>query len=133
MEKTYTHGLDEGETQNGVGEELATEGGVAGDGGEEGREDEADTDTGTTETDGGGAHADVLRDLDEGVGHLGGVGTAAGQLGGVEEGGGALHGVEGGVLAGGDCAGASRQRIVHDGGRRRAMEGVLGVNGCSPE
>lgn len=65
-----------------------------------------DTDTGTTETDGSGTHADVLGDLDEGVGHLRGVGTLGlgGDLGagGVHEGGGALHGVEGRGLAGGD-------------------------------
>jgi hypothetical protein len=43
---TYqTDGLDEGETQNGVGKELTTERRVAGNGGEEGGEDETDTDT----------------------------------------------------------------------------------------
>ena len=53
----------------------------------------------------------VLGNLDEGVGHLGGVGTAGldtdgGNLGagGVQEGRGALHGVEGGGLAAGDCS-----------------------------
>ncbi|KAH9828252.1 hypothetical protein Tdes44962_MAKER09419 [Teratosphaeria destructans] len=44
---TYqTDGLDEGETQNGVGEELTTERWVAGDGVQEGSEDETDPDTG---------------------------------------------------------------------------------------
>jgi hypothetical protein len=40
-----TDGLDEGETKNGVREELATERGVTGDTLEEGSEDETDTDT----------------------------------------------------------------------------------------
>lgn len=102
--KTYTNGFDEGETKNGVGEELATERRVAGHGVEEGGEDETDTDTGTTKTDGSVTHTDVLRDLDKGIGHLRGVGTLAG-LGtdGAEDGGGALHGVEGSGLAGGSC------------------------------
>jgi len=95
---TYTNGLDEGETKNGVREKLATEGGVAGDGLDEGGEDETDTDTSTGKTDGGGAHTDVLGDLDEGVGHLRGVGTLGdgGGLAGHHLG--ALHGVEDGVL-----------------------------------
>ena len=103
-----TDGFDEGETQNGVREELATERRVAGDSVQEGGEDETDTDTGTGETNGGAAHTKVLGDLDEGVGHLGGVGTAGLDANGrdlgagrVEEGRGALHGVEGGSLAGG--------------------------------
>lgn len=106
---TYqANGLDEGEAQNGVGEELAAERWVAGDGGQEGGEDETNADTGTAETDGGRAHTEVLGDLDEGVGHLGGVGTLGvgadgGDAGGVEESRGALHGVEGGGLAGGGC------------------------------
>lgn len=96
---TYTNGLDEGETKNGVREELATERGVAGDGVDEGGEDETDTDTGTGKTNGSGTHTDVLGDLNKGVGHLRGVG-ALGLLG---DGGGlgdlgALDGVEGGVL-----------------------------------
>lgn len=71
-----TDGLDESETQNGVREELATEGGVAGNAVEEGGEDETDTDTGTSETNGGGTHANVLGDLNHGLGNLRGVGTA---------------------------------------------------------
>lgn len=66
------------------------------------------TNTGTTETDGSVTHADVLGDLDEGVGHLGGVGTLGlhGDRRGlgtdrVEHGRGALHGSEGRGLAGG--------------------------------
>ena len=98
-EDTYTDGLDESETKNGVREELATERGVAGDSVDEGGEDETDTDTGTGKTDGSGTHTDVLGDLNKGVGHLRGVG-ALGLLG---DGGGlgdlgALDGVEGGVL-----------------------------------
>jgi hypothetical protein len=100
---TYTNGFDESETQNGVREELATESWVAGDGGQERGENETDTDTGTTETDGSVTHTNVLGDLDKGVGHLrgvgaGGLGTEAGR---VDDVGGALHGVEGGGLAGG--------------------------------
>lgn len=62
----------------------------------------------TTETDGGRAHTHVLGDLDEGVGHLRGVGALGlhadgGGLGadGGHHVGAALHGVEGSVLAGG--------------------------------
>ena len=96
---TYTDGLDESETKNGVREELATERGVAGDSVDEGSEDETDTDTGTGKTNGSGTHTDVLGDLNKGVGHLRGVGT----LGLLGDGGGlgdlgALDGVEGGVL-----------------------------------
>jgi hypothetical protein len=99
-----THGLDEGETQNGVGEELATQSRVAGDTHEESGEDETDTDTGTTETDGSGTHTQVLGDLDHGVGDFRGV-LAAGLLGseslasvGLDEAGGrlTLDGLEGG-------------------------------------
>lgn len=44
---TYqTNGLDESETQNGVGEELATERRVAGNGLQEGSKDQTDTNTG---------------------------------------------------------------------------------------
>lgn len=68
-----TNGFDESETQNGVGEELTTQSRVAGDTEEEGTEDETDTDTGTTETDGGRAHTHVLGDLDHGVGDFRGV------------------------------------------------------------
>jgi hypothetical protein len=71
-----TNGLDEGETQNGVREELATESRVAGDGVEEGGEDETDTDTSTGQTDGGGTHTQVLGDLDHGLGDLRRVGAA---------------------------------------------------------
>jgi hypothetical protein len=96
-----TNGLDESETQNGVGEELATEGRVAGNTVQESGEDETDTDTGTSQTDGSGTHTNVLGDLNHGLGDLGRVGTAldlegiAG--GGLQEVGGllALEGLEG--------------------------------------
>lgn len=98
-----TDGLDEGEAQNGVGEELATERWVAGDGGEESSEHKPDADSCATKTDSGGTHTHVLGDLNEGVGHLRGIGAGSDRgdrAGGVDEGGGALHGVEGGGLAG---------------------------------
>lgn len=71
-----TDGLDESETQNGVREQLATEGGVAGNAVEEGGEDETDTNTGTSQANGRSAHTNVLGDLNHGVGDLGRVGTA---------------------------------------------------------
>lgn len=82
-----TDGLDEGETQNGVGEKLATEGRVAGNTVEEGSENEADTDTSTGQTDGGGAHTQVLGDLNHGLGDLGLVATLLDGLEGVAGGG----------------------------------------------
>lgn len=71
-----TNGLDESETQNGVGEELATKGRVAGNAVDEGGEDETDTDTGTGKTDGSRAHTKVLGDLDHSLGDLRRVGAA---------------------------------------------------------
>lgn len=96
-----TDGLDESETQNGVGEELATEGRVAGNAVQEGGEDETDTDTGTSETNGGRAHTNVLGDLDHGLSDLRGVGTALDGEGLAGDGGGA-DGLERRGLAG-DC------------------------------
>jgi hypothetical protein len=105
-EVEQTDSLDEGEAQNGVGEELATHAGVAGNGHQQGGEDHADTDTSTAETDGGRAHTDVLRDLDHGGGDLRGVEAAAHGVtgGGIEDGGSllALHGLEGGIAADAD-------------------------------
>lgn len=98
-----TNGLDESETQNGVGEELAAHGWVAGDGHEEGGEDHTDTDTGTTETDGSGTHTQVLGDLDHGGGDL------AVETAGLDAAG---HHVAGGVL--------------EDGGGLLTLEGVEG-------
>jgi hypothetical protein len=51
-EREQTSGLSEGETQNGVLEELTPEGRVAGDTLDEATENRADTDTGTSETNG---------------------------------------------------------------------------------
>jgi hypothetical protein len=130
-----THGLDEGETQNGVGEELATESGVAGDTHEESSEDETDTDTGTTETNGGGTHTQVLGDLNHGGGNLGGVLTAGSGLEGVagvgleESGRGALGGGEGsdGGLLGGE--GALGGSVDLEAGGRASDLGGLGHGG----
>jgi hypothetical protein len=93
-----TDGLDESETKNGVGEKLATEGRVAGNTVEESGEDETDTDTSTSQTDGGSTHTQVLGDLNHGVGDLGRVGTAL-DLEGVA-GGGVDDGVHLGALEG---------------------------------
>lgn len=90
----------------------------------------------------------VLGDLDEGVGHLGGVGalglgTDGGDLGAgsLKHGGCALHGVEGSGVAGGSCLGVregSRQRneaigklhwelsVLAMGGVRRAYQSRRG-------
>ena len=57
------NGLDESETQNGVGEELTTQRWVAGDGGQERSEHQTDTDAGTTETDGSRTHTYIMLDL----------------------------------------------------------------------
>lgn len=106
-EVEQTNGLDEGKTQNGVGEELATHARVAGDGHQQRGEDHADTDTSTTETDGGRAHTDVLGDLNHGGGDLRRVGTAAHDVagGGIEDGGSllALHGLEGSAAGADTC------------------------------
>lgn len=101
-----TDGLDESEAQNGVGEELSTHAGVAGNGNQQRGEDHADTDTGTAESDGSRAHTNVLGDLHHGVGDLRGVGAATHDIagGGIEDGGDllALDGLEGGVGADAD-------------------------------
>lgn len=98
-----TNGLDESETQNGVREELATESGVAGNTVEQGSEDETDTDTGTSQTNGGGTHTQVLGDLDHSLGDLRGVSSALESLasGGVDDLGGllTLDGLEGSSIA----------------------------------
>lgn len=104
-EVEQTHGLDESETQNGVGEELATESRVAGNAHEQSGEDETDTDTGTTETGGGSTHTHVLGDLDHGVGNVGGVLAAVLSVGEglahvVVDEVGALGGLEGGGQGG---------------------------------
>lgn len=75
-----SNGLDESETQNSVREQLAPHAGVTGHGHQESSEHHADTDTGTTETDGSGTHAQVLGDLHHGGGDLGGEATASGHV-----------------------------------------------------
>lgn len=98
-----TDGLDEGETQNGVREQLATEGGVAGNTLDQGSENQTDTDTGTSQTDGSRAHTNVLGDLNHGLGDLGRVGAAAeSSLLGNDAGLGALDSLEG-AGAGSSC------------------------------
>lgn len=105
-----TNGFDESETQNGVREELATEGRVAGNTVEESSEDETDTDTGTSQTNGGRAHTNVLGDLDHSLGDLRRVGTALNSEGlaggGIDDGRHllALDGLEGRRLGGGCTA-----------------------------
>lgn len=103
-----TNGFDESETQNGVREKLATEGGVAGDTVKKGGENETDTDTGTSQTDRGSTHTQVLGHLNHGLSDLRRVRTALDGEGlagsGVDDGGHllALDGLEGRRLAG-DC------------------------------
>lgn len=106
-EVEQTDSLDESEAQNGVGEELTTHAGVAGNGHQEGCKDHADTDTSTTKTDSSRTHTNVLGDLHHGRGDLRGVGAAAHDVtsGGLEDGGSllALHGLEGGIAADADA------------------------------
>jgi len=112
-----TDGLDESETKNGVGEKLATHGGVAGNGVEEGSENETDTDTSTGKTDRGSTHTQVLGDLNHGVGDLGRVGalldTESIAGGGVDDGVHlcALEGLHGRLA--GDCGSLVSDRILH--------------------
>ena len=73
-----TNGLDESKPENGICEELATQGRVARDGVKEGAEDEADTNAGTRQTDSGRAHTDIFRHLNHGLGDLGRVGAFGG-------------------------------------------------------
>lgn len=101
-----TDGFDESETQNGVGEELATEGRVTGNTVEESSEDETDTDTSTSQTNGGRTHTQVLGDLNHGLSDLRRVGSAGSLLeslagGGAQDLGGllALDGLEGRSIA----------------------------------
>jgi hypothetical protein len=125
-----TNGLDESETKNGVGEELATEGRVAGNTVEKGGEDETDTDTGTSQTDGSGTHTEVLGDLDHSVRDLRRVGAAldlegiAG--GGLEERSGllALEGLERAGRAGDGALGGSGDGGTE--GRASSLGGHLG-------
>ncbi len=120
-----TNGLDEGETQNGIGEQLAAQGRVAGDALDQGSEDETDTDTGASQTNGGSAHADVLGDLDHGLGNLGAVHAAgAGERallgGGLEQQAGGLLALDSleGAGAGGSCDVVRTLGTMERGGRR---------------
>ena len=116
-----TNGLDESETQNGVGEELATEGRVAGNTVQESGEDKTDTNTSTSQTNGGGTHTQVLGDLNHGLGDLGRVGTLLDTesvaLGGVDDGGRsllALHGLHGGGRGFGGLVSVCSVRLTSD-------------------
>ena len=114
-EVEQANGLDEGESQNGVREQLTPQAGIARHGHQQGGEDESDTDAGAAEADGRGTHAQVLGDLDHGVGDLGAVGAGGGLLadqvagGGVEDRGRllALQGVEGGGGGGAEAVGGT--------------------------
>ena len=89
----------------------------------------------TTETNGGRAHTHVLRDLDEGVGHLRGVGAAGlhGDRGGLgHEGGGALHGVEAG-LAGGRCSNRVNSITCAGGSAIAGIDAAIGGVASLPE
>lgn len=95
-----TNGFDESETQDGIREKLTAEGRVTCNTVQESGENETDTNTSTSQTNGGRAHTQVLGDLNHGLGDLRGVGTALDlesiSGGGLEEGGGllALEGLE---------------------------------------
>jgi hypothetical protein len=67
-EREKTSGLSEGETENGVLEELTPEGGVAGDTLDETSENRADTDTGSGKTNGSETGALDLGGSDHGGG-----------------------------------------------------------------
>ena len=104
-ESEQTGGLSEGETQNGVLEELTPEGWVAGDTLDKGSENGSDTDTSTSETDGG--HTGTL---DLGGSDHGGSGRLSNDATGLDD-------LAAGVVLEGVADGA-----VHD-------EGVLGADG----
>ena len=59
-ETEQSHGLGQGESQDGVGEQLLLEGGVPGVADDEGTEDGADASAGACDAHGGGAGADEL-------------------------------------------------------------------------
>ena len=86
-EREKTSGLSEGETENGVLEELTPEGGVAGDTLDETPENRSDTDTGTSKANGGETGT-----LDLGGGNHGG-------SGGLDDDATLLDDVAGGVVA----------------------------------
>ena len=59
-EAEQTHGLGQGESQDGVGEQLLLEGGVPGVADDQGAEDGADSGAGSSNANGGSASADEL-------------------------------------------------------------------------
>ncbi len=59
-ETEQSHGLGQSESQNGVGEQLLLEGGVAGVTDDQGAEDGTDSGSGSSHADGGGTGADEL-------------------------------------------------------------------------
>lgn len=72
-EREQAGGLSEGETQNGVLEQLAPQARVASGTGDQRTEDGTDTHTGTSQTNCRQTSTDLLAGFDESVGELGGV------------------------------------------------------------
>jgi hypothetical protein len=105
-----TNSLNESESQNGIREQLSSHGWVTSHSHQQGGKHHSDSDTCSSQSDGGGSHTEVLGYLDHGGGDLAvetaGLGEARGEVaGGVREDGGgllALEGVECGC-AGGDA------------------------------
>lgn len=116
-ESEETSGLSKGETQNGILEKLAPEGGVAGDTLDETAENRSDTDTSTGKTDRG----------DTGTLDLGGSDHGGG--GGLSDDAAGLDHVAAGVV----LEGIAEDAVLHEGvvGRLDADGGWRGcVNGC---
>ena len=109
-EREKTSGLSEGETENGVLEELTPEGGVAGNTLDEATENCADTDTSTGKTDGSETST-----LDLGGGDHGG-------SGGLSDDATLLDDVAGGVVA---ESGAGSNEAVLGAGCGRSVNGCL--------
>jgi hypothetical protein len=109
--------LGEGETENGVLEELTPKGGVAGDTLDEGTENRTDTDTSTSETDGSDTGALNLGSCDHGGG-----GRLSDDAAGLDD------------VAAGVVLESIADRVVHDeavlGGRDADGSCGVSVNGC---